>query len=694
MKRALIVSCLLFALAETLFAIESAEIIGPKDAGGRYKHPTTFTELDNGDLYLAFYGGSGEYSTDTAVYGSRRNAGTKKWTAPKVIADTPFVSEGNPVVWQAPDGIVWLFYVVRYGETWSTSRIQAKISRDGAKTWSDPTVLEFEQGMMVRGRPIVLSDGNYLLPIYHETGHDTERVSADSASLFLRFDNTTKKWNRTKRIRSSNGNIQPAVVALGNDHLLAFCRRGGGYEPDEVGFIVKSESHDGGETWTEGTDTIYPNPNAAVDLLKLKSGNLVMAYNHHMAERDPLALALSKDGGKTFPYRIDVAKGGTRDFAYPYLNQTKDGRIHLTFTSKERSTINHAVFDESELLKARYIQHVKVYSEPGRFGGWPANHGIWSWGDEIVVGFTVGGYLKNPTGGHDIDRDKPSVPHQARSTDGGETWQVERPSFVDENGKQADPVALKEPIDFSNPDVALKLSGGNLYVSTDRCRSWSGPFELPTFGRPNLQARTDYLIEGPQRVTAFVAAAKTETPQEGQPLCIRTTDGGLTWNLVGWIGPEPPASYGYAIMPATVRVGETGYLSMIRRGGVFDGTKRWWVEPFLSPDDGKSWYLLDGPVIENAGNPATLTRLDSGELAMAYGMRRSPYGIRVRTSQDDGQSWSAERSIRSDGSSWDIGYPRTVQRADGKCVTIYYYHNSDSPERYIACTVWDPQHSE
>jgi hypothetical protein len=31
--------------------------------------------------------------------------------------------------------------------------------------------------------------------------------------------------------------------------------------------------------------------------------------------------------------------------------------------------------------------------ETGRFGGWPANHGIWSWGDEILVGFSAGYHL-------------------------------------------------------------------------------------------------------------------------------------------------------------------------------------------------------------------------------------------------------------------------------------------------------------
>ena len=30
------------------------------------------------------------------------------------------------------------------------------------------------------------------------------------------------------------------------------------------------------------------------------------------------------------------------------------------------------------------LSHTVVYRESGRFGGWPANHGIWIWGNEIV----------------------------------------------------------------------------------------------------------------------------------------------------------------------------------------------------------------------------------------------------------------------------------------------------------------------
>ena len=132
-------------------------VFGPEVPTGPYKHPACLTELANGDLYLVYYGGQGEYARDTAVFGSRLAKGGRTWTPPQAIARDPFRSLGNGVVWQAPDGLVWLFYVVRYGETWSTSRIQAKISRDNAATWSDAFMLHEGAGMMVRNRPIVLA---------------------------------------------------------------------------------------------------------------------------------------------------------------------------------------------------------------------------------------------------------------------------------------------------------------------------------------------------------------------------------------------------------------------------------------------------------------------------------------------------------------------------------------------------------
>lgn len=177
------------------------EVVIPfdSDAPGPYRHPSMFDELDNGDLYVVYYGGAGEYEGDTAVYGFRKPHGSDTWTKPQVIADTPGRSEGNAVIWQGPNGTVWLFYLTRYGETWSTSRIKYKISSDGGRTWTDSRLMSFEEGLMVRAHPIVLQDGDYLLPVYHETGHDTEFVGAGSKSLFFRFDPKTKEWTETNR---------------------------------------------------------------------------------------------------------------------------------------------------------------------------------------------------------------------------------------------------------------------------------------------------------------------------------------------------------------------------------------------------------------------------------------------------------------------------------------------------------------
>src|ERR1700722_15838012 len=55
------------------------------------------------------------------------------------------------------------------------------------------------------------------------------------------------------------------------------------------------------------------------------------------------------------------------------------------------------------------IKNIKVYPAPGRpgFGVAPANHGIWCWGNEILVGFGAGYYKDHGPNLHNIDHDKP-----------------------------------------------------------------------------------------------------------------------------------------------------------------------------------------------------------------------------------------------------------------------------------------------
>jgi predicted neuraminidase len=326
------------------------KVFGPETPGGTYKHPACIEELGNGDLYIAYHGGEGEYERDTAVFGARQHKAAAEWSRPTRIADTPNRGEGNAVVWQEPGGLTWLFYVSRYGETWADSIIKYKYSRDGAETWSDPEIISFEKGLMVRSQPIQFANGDFLLPIYHERGTDKEHVGEDSTSLFARFDKASKRWSFTKEIHSRMGNIQPAVVQCDANHLLAYCRRGGGYGHVPDGFIVKTESNDGGLTWSQGVDTKFPNPNSAVDLIKLKNGHLVLVYNDSFeGERMPLTMRVSTDNGKTWPSKRNIVNKPGDTAAYPYIIETADGRIHGVYTSQERTVINHFVLDEANI---------------------------------------------------------------------------------------------------------------------------------------------------------------------------------------------------------------------------------------------------------------------------------------------------------------------------------------------------------
>jgi predicted neuraminidase len=333
--------------------IHIERVFGP-ELPDAYKHPVSITELANGDLYLVYYGGSGEYGDDTWVRGSRLAKGSTRWTTPTVIADTPFRGDGNAVIWQAPDGLVWLFYVNRYGPTWSNSRIKYKISRDGAKTWSDSEMLSFERGTMVRARPIVLNNGDYLLPAYHETGNDPEFVGATTGSYFYRKKKGSHEWVATKPIHSRHGNLQPSVVQITEKDLVAYSRRAGGYSEKDNGRLVRSESHDGGYTWSDGKETDFPNPNAATDFIKLHNGHLLLVYNNDPTNiRMPLTAAISLDGDKTYPYRRNIVNQPGDSAAYPTAIQTSDGKIHVVYTSKKRTVINHAVFDENAILSSR-----------------------------------------------------------------------------------------------------------------------------------------------------------------------------------------------------------------------------------------------------------------------------------------------------------------------------------------------------
>jgi hypothetical protein len=336
-------------------------------------------------------------------------------------------------------------------------------------------------------------------------------------------------------------------------------------------------------------------------------------------------------------------------------------------------------------------EHNVVYFERGRYGGWPANHGIWSWGNEILVGFTRGYHKERP--GHTIDPDRPRQSIFARTLDGGMSWSIEETALM-LPGESSKVVNLPHGLDFSDPDMALTLRAGNqhtgpsyFFFSDDRGASWNGPYLLPDMGTPGIAARTDYIVDGKDVLTAFLTAAKGNG-MEGRPFCTRTEDGGITWKKVSWIGPEPR---GFAIMPSAVRFSPEDIVATVRRKEEVDGVPTGWLECYRSRDNGLTWDRLGDPAVGIGSNPPALIMLGDGRLCLTYGARVNPYRICARLSEDRGETWSDEIVLRDDGANGDIGYCRSVQRPDGRVVTVYYFNDpATGPERYIGSTVWNP----
>jgi hypothetical protein len=358
------------------------------------------------------------------------------------------------------------------------------------------------------------------------------------------------------------------------------------------------------------------------------------------------------------------------------------------------------------------IEHRVVYRRAGRFAGWPANYGIWSWGDEIVAAFTLG-YMGDDNF-HRRDRSQPFTTLQARSRDGGHTWSCTPMSCASPGGRalsadehqiealQIAPLlkddadgllpSCPENLDFTHTNFALfcarsGLGGGTLswfYTSIDRASSWQGPYRMDDFGLPGVSARTDYLVQGPHEALLFLTAAKSDG-REGRPFCARALDGGRRFEFAGWIGPEPQ---GYAIMPAAARLADGRLGCAVRRLEQGRGSIEW----YHSADEGGTW-ILEGIAVDSTGkngNPPALVPLSDGRLCLVYGFRDPPYGIRARISNDNGASWGTERVLRTGAGDGDIGYVRAVQRPDGRIVTLYYYNDIPQGERYIAATLWNP----
>lgn len=337
--------------------------------GYQTAHAPTILEMPNGDLLLAWFAGSFEGGTDINIICSRLPKGADKWEEPVTVSNDPERSDQNPSLFLGPDGAAWAMYTSQLGRKPGvdnmqfTSQVRLQKSFDNGKTWSDYETIFPEEGTFARQPIQVLSNGRWIY------GNWICRESPDGLagdpSAFKISDDQGKTWKHVD-MPNSRGKVHPNVVELEDGHLVAFMRS------RLADNIYMSESKDYGDTWVEPWPTVLPNNNSGISAIKLASGRICIAYNHSSCPeavkngsawpglRCPVTVALSEDGGKTFPlirtmelgegYIGDENKANNRQYEYPYICQASDGRLHLAFAYQTRRGVKWMSFTEEDVM--------------------------------------------------------------------------------------------------------------------------------------------------------------------------------------------------------------------------------------------------------------------------------------------------------------------------------------------------------
>ena len=188
-------------------------------------------------------------------------------------------------------------------------------------------------------------------------------------------------------------------------------------------------------------------------------------------------------------------------------------------------------------------------------------------------------------------------------------------------------------IDFTHPDFALMCARTGLgtgtqawfYVSSDRAHTWQGPYSLPLFGQPGIEARTDYLVDAPGDCILFLTASREDGDEGAGVLMARTADGGQSFNFVSWVAASADV---HRIMPSSIRLDANTLLSAIRSWPVArPGPAVAWIDLYRSSDNGTTWRHLNRPVPDagKGGNPPAMVKLKDGRVCLTYGYRATFY---------------------------------------------------------------------
>lgn len=344
-------------------------------------HAATLAVLPDGDIVCAWFAGTKEGEPDVDIWLSIRHE--EQWSEPVKVVSAPGVPLWNPVLFMPDADRIFtdkagtletntpppLILYYRSGHTIPDWRSHYIISHDGGHTWSEAHDLTDGCLGPIRNKPIALADGTWI------SGSSVE-TETEWYCQIERSTDSGQTWQIAATLKLEGhpkGIIQPTVWESKPGHVHALMRSRG------VGRICRSDSTDGGRTWSPVYETDLPNNNSGIDATPLvpSPGDpgydggyspLALVYNPTSREglqhRSPLVIGVSYDNGKRWEDQL-VLEDRPGEYSYPAIVPTADG-VAVAYT-----------YDRKQIRVERYsLEHLRgegddIFSHIGDHASFP-----------------------------------------------------------------------------------------------------------------------------------------------------------------------------------------------------------------------------------------------------------------------------------------------------------------------------------
>jgi len=331
---------------------------------------TTLRQMPDGSWIISMLAGDDFEPSPKNYIGITHSTDEGKTWSPLETVDTTFphsgITSGQGATEIMTLGQRTTMFFSTHSQTWGRDwQSWMMHSDDNSKTWSKPEPMpgRLAKFTFIRGH-IITKDGRIMIPFQHYEGppagtpppeaeekpwhkalshyvsnprngvlisNDGGKTYTEHGDIRLTPDDRYHGWAENSIVELSDGRI---LMVLRGDRL--------------GGMLYKAESKDGGKTWPDyASITPIPNPGSKAMLYSLGGDNVALLHNPNSKHRSPMALWISFDGGKSWPYQrvlqqesVDGPKGRMN---YPdgFVSADKQW-LHFAFDDNRHRCVNYS----------------------------------------------------------------------------------------------------------------------------------------------------------------------------------------------------------------------------------------------------------------------------------------------------------------------------------------------------------------